>query len=111
MLKIAIIYPTQLAHLLSLLFSYDLTEGFEVAQYYRVRHLDTGCQPRGETEKCPHAALQRSMSWPLEANACRVGFSVIVVVIYRAEQCVIGSALCLKQSVLGELQKTGPSAL
>jgi len=41
MLKIAMLYPPQLAPLLSLLFSYDLTEGFEVAQYYRVRHLDT----------------------------------------------------------------------
>ena len=51
-----------------------------------MRHLDTEAVTlEGRTEKCPHAALHRSMSWPLEANARRVGFSVIVVVIYRAD--------------------------
>jgi len=85
MLKIAMLYPPQLAPLPSLLFSYDLTEGFEVAQHYRVRHMDTEAVNLEGRQKCPHAALQRSMSWPLEANARRVGFSVIVVVIYRAE--------------------------
>jgi hypothetical protein len=74
----------------------DLTEGFEVAQYYRVRHLDTeAVTPEGRTEKCPHAAQHRSSSWPLDANARRVGFSVIVVVIYTVEYCVVGFALCL----------------
>lgn len=51
-----------------------------------MRHLDTEAVTlEGMTEKCQHAVLHRSMSWPLEANARHVGLSVIVVVIYRAE--------------------------
>jgi len=70
----------------SLFFSYGLTDGFEVAQYYRVRHLNAeAVNLERRTEKCQHAELRRSVSWPLDANARHVEFSVIVVVIYTAE--------------------------
>ena len=47
-------------------------------------HLDTEAAAlEGRTEKCPNVAQHRSLSWPPEANMRHVGFSVIVVVIYR----------------------------